>query len=353
MNIAIVILCRLPDSVWLNFLNNFKLYDIYVFIDDNKIDYKKKYNNIYTNINIVQIDEEFCKKIGFSKSLIATGNVPDKVLSWDKALFYFCLLENKYNHIWLIEDDVFFLSENTIKNIDNKYPNSDLLTQENFRNNNGDLGTWNNWSWIKDYLKLPWFKSMVCACRLSKQMLKLISNFAIEHNRLCYHEALFNTLAFHNNLKIDTPSELKNIIYRADWNHNNLNNNNNLYHPVKNFKMHDEIRKNNGLINSNPHPNIKTNESQFNFNIYNFLPHNFNITSYKYSNPDLSKMNNNQCIEHYIKHGQYEGRNYSIPLNFNYNYYRNNNPDLKKFSNKQLLWHYYSHGKKEGRKICN
>uniref|UniRef100_A0A6C0CYB2 Uncharacterized protein n=1 Tax=viral metagenome TaxID=1070528 RepID=A0A6C0CYB2_9ZZZZ len=70
----------------------------------------------------------------------------------------------------------------------------------------------------------------------------LINNYATAHNSLFFCEALFNTIAFHNNLVIINPDELSTIVYRANY-HKETINRNNLYHPIKNIELQYKFRE--------------------------------------------------------------------------------------------------------------
>lgn len=346
--IALALVSRNPNYIWLNFLNSFKNYDIYIFIDDNNEDFNEKYKNIYKNLNIIQIDDNFCKNNGYYNCLIKVYNISKDTLAWDKALFYFCTLNTNYDYLWIIEDDIFFMNETFIINIDQKYPNSDLLTKENRINYDGDLTTWENWWAVKDNLKLPWCISMVCACRLSKRLLKKIKEYVNHHNRLTYHEAHFNTLAYQNNFLIDNPIEFQHIGYLVDWNICNGLDPNKFYHPVKNINEHLIVREKNGFI-YNDYSNLINNQKiNFIFNIYNLLPNKFNLLVYKYENPDLDNFNEEGLIWHFLRYGYDENRIYKLPDDFNFDIYKNYS-DLKNFDNEGLIWHYCIYGKNENR----
>ena len=61
--------------------------------------------------------------------------------------------------------------------------------------------------------------------------------------KLFFDEALFNTIALHTNLIIETIPELENIVYRKKgrWQKHEININN-LYHPVKNIEYQYKLR---------------------------------------------------------------------------------------------------------------
>ena len=79
-------------------------------------------------------------------------------------------------------------------------------------------GNTNEWHWHRAHeLPIPLCGSMVCACRISKKLFKIICSYTIKLHHGIFHEIFFNTLANHNNLKISTPLELSGIVYRYEW----------------------------------------------------------------------------------------------------------------------------------------
>ena len=83
---------------------------------------------------------------------------------------------------------------------------------------------------------------MICAIRCSKKLLDKIFKYAIKYKTLFLDEAMFNTIALKNKLKVETIDELSTIEWRKDWKKNDINKNN-LYHPIKNIKKQYEFRK--------------------------------------------------------------------------------------------------------------
>lgn len=245
---CICIITRKPSKILLDFLSDFKHYDIYIMIDDNNIEYKKFFKKRYANINFIQVDENICKKNGFiNVTKMAKEAIP---IAWDKALFYFSNIQNNYNNVWFIEDDVYFYNEDTILNIDDKYPNSDILTDKYEEYDPKKVDYW-HWKSIMNNIKIdpPYYKTMVCAVRMSKKLLECINKYAKINNTLFYLEAMYPTLAIQNKLKYDNPDELSTILYRNDWKKEDLNKTN-LYHPIKDhdiqylYKLY-ELDKNN------------------------------------------------------------------------------------------------------------
>ncbi len=321
---AVVLLTRFPHHMWLNFLKSFNNYDIYVAIDDNSQNYSELYHNKneYMNINFIQYSEEECEKNNFYNLLLPLDTVPDKkVMSWDKAFYYFCKINNSYEHIWFIEDDVFFMSEDILINIDTQFPETDLLTRDNFVAHSKENYVHNYF--IKD-LEYPLYFSMVCACRISKRLLRLITEYANKYEHLEYHETLFNTLAVKNNLIIHNPKELEKIEYRTIHDIHDIHNiSEYIYHPMKNYYLHCYIRDN----------KIK----------------NFNIIEYKSLNHDIEKLSDEDAIKHYYDYGIFENRLYSYNQ-FNIEEYKDKKPFLKNSSNEEIIEYYYYHGRYEIKK---
>jgi len=83
---------------------------------------------------------------------------------------------------------------------------------------------------------------MICAIRCSKALLNSIKEYATAHKNLFLDEALFNTLAIHNNLNVLSINELSSIVYRKNWKKSDIVDTN-LYHPIKNIKTQISYRK--------------------------------------------------------------------------------------------------------------
>lgn len=228
MKNCICLICKFPDDIWMEFLSSFTEYDIFIIVDDNI----KQYESIYDNIKIIQISEEECKKNGFMDMNFCIGKF---ISGWDKAIYYFSSLNTSYDNIWFMEDDVFFMNENTLLNIDLKY-NGDLLSNTYGENKTGHK---NNWHWYRINISFPppYYCAMVCSVRMSKKLLACIKNYADENKTLFFLEALFPSICFHNNLKYDVPDEMKEINYRKEFVKDDIDSIN-LFHPIKNFQHH-------------------------------------------------------------------------------------------------------------------
>jgi len=203
----------------------------YICIDNNN------YNipNYDGKIKIIKINNEICEKSGFKNThLRIKGSI-----SRDKALYYFYKMNINYDYIWFIEEDVFIPTPETIKNIDIKYPDQDLLV----RNHETIYEYRNDWHWklvnsqIRDKINLPYawaHGAGICAVRCSKKLLECIYNHALNYKSLFLDEVLFNIIALHNKLNVKGIEELKGIVWRkkGGWKKSDINKSN-LYHPVK------------------------------------------------------------------------------------------------------------------------
>lgn len=171
--------------------------------------------------------------------MMATANP----CAWEKALF-FHFHENwseKYKHVWIIEDDVMIPRKDTISFLDWKYPHADLLCANHISDSEDPRWVW----WPHCMAPRPWYHSMVCAVRLSSALADLVHVFAQRHRKLFYSEMIFNILAHQNGLKIQTPSEMKKIVFRNTWKDEDVGDYE-LVHPMKNFEQQERIwaRKN-------------------------------------------------------------------------------------------------------------
>jgi hypothetical protein len=244
MKKCIAIICRQPQLSWLYFLNAFENYDIFFIIDDNQTDYNIMYKSLFPQINFIQIDEKVCQDAGFNNSSTALGF--KTVIAWDKALYFFSQINKDYEHMWFIEDDVFFYNENTILTIDTNYPESDILSQsyEGGINIDGKRDDW-HWSLIIPHIrdiKPPYYSTIICAVRMSKSLMMCINEYVTKNKSIFYIESFFSTIAKSNNLIYDNPLELRTIISSRRWDFDELNRVN-LFHPIKNVVDHVNLRR--------------------------------------------------------------------------------------------------------------
>lgn len=268
----ICILTRDFNKYWFNFLKTFKCpsnYSIYIIIDKFESPTSESNTNIIVQsfftvlrdssersiekdqfavacegkIKLVQISDHLCIQSKYYKSSSCT-NLKD-IVAWDKALYYFTCCEKNYEHIWFFEDDVFFYNLDTILNIDTKYPNSDLLSAFHEVNETGNIyNGWNHWCNVTGRIRTPWAHSLISASRLSRRLMEKVDEYVKNNNSLMFIEALFSTLALHNNYIVDNPIELaSSITYDKKWTMEEMKDKSKIYHPLKKIEEHEMYRK--------------------------------------------------------------------------------------------------------------
>jgi hypothetical protein len=196
------------------------------------------YATRFPTFQFIQISSSHCEIAGYHSINFI---VKKKVTAWEKGLYYFNYIrpDHPYNHIWFMEDDVFFHSEATLNDIERLYPTADLLS--NIVAENTDK---KGWHWEKIDMKgisPPYYCAMVCAMRASKKMLQVVHEYATQHSTLFFLEALFPTLAKKENIDYRTPPQFQGITYRNIWTKYNTPRGV-LFHPVKTIEEHAKMR---------------------------------------------------------------------------------------------------------------
>lgn len=264
MNIICFLTLR-PNKLFYDFCKTLMRdnYEIYICIDDNSYNIPD-YDNI---IKIIKVDNQECENAGFKNSVLYFKN---RACSRDKALYYFCKNDMEYKYIWFIEEDVFLPTKDIINNLDNKYPEGDLLCREhrsislnNYKGTRRYIYQDNIFKFAKNDPNFPFANllnninigqkeytvGMICVVRLSKKLMNIINNFATQYKTLFIDEALFSTLSYKNNLSVVLPGEFNTLLFKKDWRKHDININN-LYHPIKDINLHYEYR-------NTSHPHIK------------------------------------------------------------------------------------------------
>jgi len=245
MEYAICILTIRPNKNVVQFYNMFTNYDVFFIIDDIHYDCSA-FKTMYPSIQFIQISNEECDYHGYKHSSHMPRSSLDfnPIVAWDRALYYFCNVNTKYNHIWFLEEDVFIYGEETILNIDtnNTYILSDLLCRD--KTPKSKKGEW-QWFWPAIFIPFeePYFQSMICVTRMSRKLLNHIAQYIEIHKKLFFVEAMFPTIAHKHNLIYNTPSEFQNILWRYDWQLTELTKYD-FFHPLKNPDKHQQLRKN-------------------------------------------------------------------------------------------------------------
>jgi hypothetical protein len=76
---------------------------------------------------------------------------------------------------------------------------------------------------------------------MSRRLLDKVDRY-LDDRHLMFIEALFNTLAMHNQYQIDNPPEFSTITYDGKWTAENVTNKSQLYHPVKKLDDQESYR---------------------------------------------------------------------------------------------------------------
>lgn len=240
---AIVFLSVYPSDTTLRFSEKLCQdgYHIYIVMDDNS---KPIPTHDESKVTIVRYEQGVAEEFGYTNSVLW---VKDRASSRCKALYHFAHLPNTYDAVWMVEDDVFIPSKNTIRHLDELYTTGDLLCTGNEMNTTGELKSWPWWEKINGKIDLPWSKSMISAIRVSPALLHAIDSYAIKNKTLLFDEAMFTTLALHNKLSIVNPPELSNIVYwNKQWDVNEIKPFH-MYHPMKDPNQHIDYKKRMGM----------------------------------------------------------------------------------------------------------
>lgn len=260
---AIVLIVLEPSEIYLDFLTAFAQgptigtafaqYDIYIIIDSKQNQTAITHLDKYKNLNFIQIGEQQCINHGY-KNVNFIG-VNKLISGWDKALLYFSvIMPEKYDHVWFIEDDVFFLKEQLLINLDRQYPNQDLIANCDFDETTVTTNKSINkdWLWKKIDIEIPkpHYAGMMCITRMSNKLLQCIRWYAATYKTLFFLEALFPTITEYFNLTHACPCELKTVTYRdpffdeeSDTFYGDLDRvETHFFHPIKDQNKHKELR---------------------------------------------------------------------------------------------------------------
>jgi hypothetical protein len=181
-------------------------------------------------IRVIQIDDAICRQAGFTDMNFITVN--KHVTGWEKAMHYF---SGHPQEVWVVEDDVFFYNEGTLRALDAAYPTADLVCSPL---KPYEAGAW-LWDRIQPQIPPPYVAAMVCAIRVSPRLLAAVAAYAAAHQQLFFLEALLPTLCAHHAFACVTPPELRTVVWRAT--HRDVTRTN-VYHPVKKISTHPLLR---------------------------------------------------------------------------------------------------------------
>lgn len=253
MKSAICLLCVEPHPGHVKFLEK-------ISGDYTKIMLCDRSTGGYTSdiVQFITIDDNICSSEGYRNMNYC---VPKNPSAWDKAIYYFCKIDPSYDYVWFLEDDVFVSSIHAVSNVDKIYGHADLLCKENTIITDGHTSGWTHRFQALEHHPLPWYISMICACRISRALLQKIKEYVDIHHTLFYLEIMVNTISMHHDLTVVNPIELRTIMpssevgkrvrrYNKDgkytWVQQTMDHvePNYFYHPMKDFALHDKFRLN-------------------------------------------------------------------------------------------------------------
>ena len=242
---AVVFLTKYPQENTLKFAQEIaseKEFSAYVVVDD--MTAVEDRQTKYPDVKIIQISDNTCVTYGYHNCSFKQGvtHIQKNPIAWDKFLFFFCVIEQKFDFVWVFEDDVFVPNTKTISNLHKKYSDCDLVVPNHFQKTDNVL----DWHWQDIVKKIPppYFYSMTCAMGLSKKTLNAIKKYVTENKTLFFQEVMFNTLAEQNNLSVLDVMELKSIVWQGEWNLDHwLLLTDNVFHPLKEIEKHYEYRE--------------------------------------------------------------------------------------------------------------
>jgi hypothetical protein len=240
MKKAVALIVKEPNEIYLDFLQDFLQYDIYIIVDSDK-ELTSVELDKYKAVNFIQLSDQHCTNHGF-KNVNFIG-IKKMVSGWDKALLFFStIVPSKYTHVWFVEDDVFFLNEQVLINLDSQYPSQDLIANCDFDKNNVNTNNTNNttnigWLWplINIQIQKPW-----------NALLQAIRWYASKYNTLFFLEALFPTITSHFKLSYVNPIELTTVTYRDvffEKEEDQKRLETHIFHPMKDLNKHLELRQ--------------------------------------------------------------------------------------------------------------
>ena len=205
--------------------------DVYLLADD------ESFNFSSSQIHLLNISRQQCHSHGYFNTT-SYGSKTFRVVAWDKALYYFCVLNLHYSFVWFTEEDVFIPDVRSFRSLHQLYSqNSDLIISSNRVNRFGDSSYW-HWRRAVDKLVPPWSSAMVNTVGLSRRLLSSIADYIHWRGHSAFHEFFFLSLAMQSKMIIRTPLEMITLRYRQNISWTQIEQRpNNLWHPLKNFRQ--------------------------------------------------------------------------------------------------------------------
>lgn len=242
---AVCRLTRAYGTITLNWkwLSELKFYNISAYnIQDNNYTHISHHRNITT----LSISNQIASTYGYTNGgnnyhynrviennteIFGKSTIPN---AWDKALFYFTMIDPHYEFVWFIEDDVYissiysflYIHNNSIKkksDVTIKEANSMAINDRRKHHPHGH-SVWGRLSdeptpSINDSRKQllhtnqPWYYSIVVAVGISKNILSFIQEYIHIYHTLEYVEFLFPTIAVHYNYTLYCPKQFQTLTF--------------------------------------------------------------------------------------------------------------------------------------------
>ena len=231
--VVIALLCVCPTDRVIEFAKNYAVtHPTYIICDDPSCETPS-----LPNITFVKITDDECKRTGYNNANPAIIKRPP---AWDKVILYFCENNTQPEYVWFVEEDVFVPRADIFKELDQRYPTTDLVTKQHVKDT--DDPSFEFWYDGDGKMERPFYRSLVCATRVSRRLFDKVKELHDTKHTLCFIEIIFSTLAVKHNFSIEQAPELQSIIFRHTWTEETVTPNG-LFHPVKDTALHDTYRE--------------------------------------------------------------------------------------------------------------
>jgi hypothetical protein len=253
-NKGIVFLTYTPNQYLLEFaeeLSHKTNLLVFIIADNNQYVPEKRFKNL-----VYRVDEEVCNYYNFKN--INPLIKEKKVTAWNKVIYFLCREVKFLDFCWIVEDDVFIPSVESVRNLTKEYSKYDLVVPNDKANIDQSREYWhwyrmpvymeknyyNSSLDIKNHPEKSWHKSMVCAIGVSRRLLYLINLHVLAYKELFFLEAIFNTIAHQAELDIKVLENFETIKWKQDWKESDiLEKPENWFHPMKDFSLHPVYRE--------------------------------------------------------------------------------------------------------------
>ena len=220
MKQAVCLIAKIPSRVWLEFLNSFKQYDVYVCTMVAHTECANLYSEIYPKVHFVQVDNAACAHSGYKNFSQIKDTCSDVITEIDKAYFYFVFYNKSYDRVWMISDEAFFYNEDVLTRIDSRYPTTNYLTGYHYERCVKPHDDY--WPHLKcgDYyengkkihLEPPFYKSYPVVSRLTKESLRVLREYIYKVGSGFFYEVMITTLMKQQNISYEVVEALTTVV---------------------------------------------------------------------------------------------------------------------------------------------